>query len=80
LNAGITDAGHNVGRAIFVAGLGDPGRAAFKERRLPSRRLSKNGCLETAAPCLFHSFPNPQVKTNTGGMVVILKLDGDLFC
>jgi hypothetical protein len=43
LNAGITDAGYNVGGAIFVAGIGDPGNAAFKERRLPSRRLSKNG-------------------------------------
>jgi len=38
LNAGITDAGYNVGGAIFVAGIGDPGNAAFKERRLPSRR------------------------------------------
>jgi hypothetical protein len=53
LNAGITDAGYNVGREIFVAGIGDPGRAAFKERRLPNRRLSKNGCLETAATSLF---------------------------
>jgi hypothetical protein len=40
LGAGITDAGYNVGRASFVAGIGDPG--CGDKKRLASKEAAVN--------------------------------------